>query len=95
MNGKKAKQIRRLAVMISNPNSKGLLHEGQVEIYKKDGLDVSKDKDDAWYIRVFLRQFAQDSRQKLYRRFKELYTRHQLPEYFLNKMKQMELKRAA
>jgi hypothetical protein len=96
MNGKKAKSLRKLAYVIANPNSQGLIHPGKVKLYKKDGLDTTKEKDDAWYIRIFLRRYAQDSRNSLYRRFKKLYTRNQLPEYFINLMsKQLTAKNHA
>ena len=81
MNQKKAKSLRRLAVKYSNPNSRGLLHEGLIELFRED-----KKEKGPWMIRIFMRQYAKDSSMKLYRQFKKLYTRNMLPEYFLNRM---------
>lgn len=66
MNGKRSKQIRRAAYTLSNKNSRGLLHEGKVEIFKKG--------DEGWYQRVMLRKHAADSHRKIYRHLKNLFT---------------------
>lgn len=83
MNGKKAKSLRRIAVKYSNPNSRGLLHEGLIELFRDNKNEKEKGP---WMIRIFKRQYANDSAIKLYRQFKMLYTRHKLPSYFIKRM---------
>jgi hypothetical protein len=54
--------------------------ETQKELEKKHGEGAK------WFMRRFLRQYASDSPRKLYRSFKKLYTRHQLPKFFTSKL---------
>ena len=86
MNGKKVKSLRRLAYRFSNRNSKGLLHQGTVEIFQENAIAGKKDSTLPWFQRVFLRRYANDSFKKVYKVFKRLYRTNQFPEILKNQL---------
>lgn len=81
MRNLKAKKLRKLAVMLHNPRSKGLLHEGLLQVFR------GKEKDD-WRIKGIIRQWAKDSWKKIYRSMKGAYTRHRLPDVLMKMLKE-------